>query len=139
MNVDPCRMQVFLPKPDDCPRELYDLMRECWRRDERDRPSFREIRMFLQRKSLGYKPPSELHDPTLSNVQNTSNPNDVEDVVLNLDASAAELSSQLLDLASAHAKLTVLAIGFERNDDDMLTDLPGSADGGENAESNLFQ
>ncbi|GIY47959.1 discoidin domain-containing receptor 2 [Caerostris darwini] len=45
-----------LPRPPHCPREIYDLMRECWRRDEADRPNFREIHLFLQRKNLGYSP-----------------------------------------------------------------------------------
>ncbi|KAJ2954053.1 hypothetical protein O0L34_g2266 [Tuta absoluta] len=35
-----------------CPRDLYDLMCECWRRDELDRPAFVEVHLFLQRKSL---------------------------------------------------------------------------------------
>ncbi|XP_028032139.1 discoidin domain-containing receptor 2 [Bombyx mandarina] len=37
-----------------CPRDLYELMLECWRRDELDRPTFGEIHLFLQRKSLNY-------------------------------------------------------------------------------------
>lgn len=43
-------------QPTACPREIYDLMRECWRRDETQRPTFREIHMFLQRKSSGFDP-----------------------------------------------------------------------------------
>lgn len=35
---------------------MYDLMRECWQRNEVSRPNFREIHLFLQRKNLGYKP-----------------------------------------------------------------------------------
>ena len=31
-------------------------MCECWQREEKERPSFREIHMFLQRKNLGYDP-----------------------------------------------------------------------------------
>lgn len=42
-----------------CPREIYDLMRECWNRDEASRPTFREIHMFLQRKNMGYNPQQE--------------------------------------------------------------------------------
>ncbi|XP_055947357.1 discoidin domain-containing receptor 2-like [Argiope bruennichi] len=45
-----------LPQPPNCPREIYDLMRECWQRNETDRPNFREIHLFLQRKNLGYAP-----------------------------------------------------------------------------------
>ncbi|XP_059055156.1 discoidin domain-containing receptor 2-like isoform X2 [Achroia grisella] len=37
-----------------CPRDLYELMCECWRRDELERPTFAEINLFLQRKSLNY-------------------------------------------------------------------------------------
>ena len=48
---------VCLDKPARCPRDVYDLMRECWRRDPQDRPTFREIHLFLQRKNLGYTPP----------------------------------------------------------------------------------
>ncbi len=48
-----------LPRPRGCPREVGDLMEECWRRDASQRPSFREIHMFLQRKNLGYSPDDE--------------------------------------------------------------------------------
>ncbi|XP_055709689.1 discoidin domain-containing receptor 2 [Phlebotomus papatasi] len=44
------------PIPMNCPREIYDLMCECWQRNEQNRPNFREIHLFLQRKNLGYKP-----------------------------------------------------------------------------------
>jgi len=37
-------------------RDVYALMSECWRRDEAERPTFREIQLFLQRKNLGYNP-----------------------------------------------------------------------------------
>ncbi|XP_070506947.1 discoidin domain-containing receptor 2 isoform X2 [Chironomus tepperi] len=46
---------IFLPIPVNCPREIYDLMCECWQRNESSRPNFREIHLFLQRKNLGYK------------------------------------------------------------------------------------
>ena len=39
-----------------CHKEIYDLMRECWNRDDSQRPAFREIHMFLQRKNMGYSP-----------------------------------------------------------------------------------
>ena len=45
-----------LAPPAGCPREIYDLMCECWQRDDSLRPSFREIHMFLQRKNMGYSP-----------------------------------------------------------------------------------
>lgn len=48
--------QMILPLPKNCPKEIYDLMRECWQRNDVDRPTFREIHLFLQRKNLGYKP-----------------------------------------------------------------------------------
>ncbi|XP_050301155.1 discoidin domain-containing receptor 2-like isoform X2 [Anthonomus grandis grandis] len=51
--------QIFLDIPHNCPKEIYDLMLECWNRNESDRPTFREIHLFLQRKNLGYKP--EMH------------------------------------------------------------------------------
>ncbi|XP_076066528.1 discoidin domain-containing receptor 2-like isoform X2 [Oratosquilla oratoria] len=50
--------KAVLPQPPNCPKEIYDLMRECWKRSDADRPTFREIHMFLQRKNLGYSPVS---------------------------------------------------------------------------------
>ncbi|XP_022171653.1 discoidin domain-containing receptor 2 [Myzus persicae] len=47
---------ILLPQPINCPKEIYDLMCECWQRDDKSRPNFREIQLFLQRKNLGYKP-----------------------------------------------------------------------------------
>jgi len=44
------------PIPRYCPKEIYDLMLECWSQNETHRPSFREIHMFLQRKNMGYDP-----------------------------------------------------------------------------------
>ncbi|KAK6628667.1 hypothetical protein RUM43_002482 [Polyplax serrata] len=46
----------YLPRPPPCPREIYDLMGECWKRQAADRPLFSEIHLFLQRKNLGYMP-----------------------------------------------------------------------------------
>lgn len=52
-----------------CPREIYDLLRECWNRDETSRPTFREIHMFLQRKNMGYIPQhDENRQSTLTSV-----------------------------------------------------------------------
>ena len=49
-------LEAYLPQPSACTREIYDLMCECWNRDEILRPSFREVHMFLQRKNMGYDP-----------------------------------------------------------------------------------
>lgn len=49
-------LQRYLSRPPACPREIYDLMGECWKRHEADRPRFSEIHLFLQRKNLGYVP-----------------------------------------------------------------------------------
>ncbi|XP_046990329.1 discoidin domain-containing receptor tyrosine kinase B-like [Schistocerca americana] len=38
------------------PRDVQELMAECWRPCDADRPTFREIQLFLQRKTLGYAP-----------------------------------------------------------------------------------
>jgi len=53
---------IQLPQPPGCPKEIYDLMCECWQRDDSLRPTFREIHMFLQRKNMGYSP----HDDALT-------------------------------------------------------------------------
>ncbi|XP_055335639.1 discoidin domain-containing receptor 2-like [Paramacrobiotus metropolitanus] len=45
---------ILLAQPHLCPKEIYDLMRECWQKQEENRPNFREIHLFLQRKNLGY-------------------------------------------------------------------------------------
>ncbi|KAJ1523648.1 hypothetical protein ONE63_001491 [Megalurothrips usitatus] len=49
-------LQRALSRPPLCPREIYDLMLECWRRGKETRPRFHEIHLFLQRKNLGYEP-----------------------------------------------------------------------------------
>ncbi|XP_034231704.1 discoidin domain-containing receptor 2-like, partial [Thrips palmi] len=51
-------LQRALLRPPLCPREIYDLMLECWRRNKDTRPRFHEIHLFLQRKNLGYEPGS---------------------------------------------------------------------------------
>lgn len=43
-------------RPPPCPKEIYDLMGECWKRHAADRPRFAEIHLFLQRKNLGFVP-----------------------------------------------------------------------------------
>ncbi|XP_069120897.1 discoidin domain-containing receptor 2-like isoform X1 [Argopecten irradians] len=52
--------EVYLPQPSNCPKEIFDLMYECWNRNECYRPSYREIHMFLQRKNMGYNPKDEM-------------------------------------------------------------------------------
>jgi len=47
----------LLARPALCPREIYDLLRECWQRDEERRPTFHDVHMFLRRKNSGYEPP----------------------------------------------------------------------------------
>lgn len=51
---------VQLPQPPNCPKEIYDLLHECWQRDDTLRPAFREIHMFLQRKNMGYSPHDDM-------------------------------------------------------------------------------
>jgi len=60
----------LLDRPGTCPPEIYDLMLECWRVEEAQRPAFREIHMFLQRKNSGYSPDDEplLCQQTISDV-----------------------------------------------------------------------
>ncbi|XP_011176649.1 discoidin domain-containing receptor 2 isoform X2 [Zeugodacus cucurbitae] len=55
------KLHELLPMPLNCPREIYDLMCECWQRNESSRPNFREIHLFLQRKNLGFKPNNTMH------------------------------------------------------------------------------
>ena len=37
----------YLPQPELCSKEIYDLMCECWQRDSLRRPSFSDIHTFL--------------------------------------------------------------------------------------------
>ena len=45
-----------LPQPYNCPRDVFDLMAECWHKEGEDRPSWAEIQLFLRRKNLGFDP-----------------------------------------------------------------------------------
>ena len=45
--------QILLSWPIICPKDIYDLMCECWKCNPNDRPTFKEIHMFLMRKNLG--------------------------------------------------------------------------------------
>ncbi|KAH3794420.1 hypothetical protein DPMN_147953 [Dreissena polymorpha] len=51
--------QMLLPQPIVCPREIYDMMVECWNRSDCERPTFKDIHMFLLRKNMGYNPKDE--------------------------------------------------------------------------------
>ncbi|KAG5320751.1 DDR2 protein, partial [Acromyrmex heyeri] len=55
---DPRNGFDYLPRPTASSKDIYDLMLECWQREETERPTFREISLFLQRKNLGYAPTS---------------------------------------------------------------------------------
>ncbi|XP_046642045.1 discoidin domain-containing receptor 2-like [Daphnia pulicaria] len=47
--------EILLSWPILCPKDIYDLMCECWKCNPNDRPTFKEIHMFLMRKNLGYR------------------------------------------------------------------------------------
>jgi len=49
-------LETFPEQPALCHKEIYDLLYECWNREQSNRPTFREIHMFLQRKNMGYNP-----------------------------------------------------------------------------------
>jgi serine/threonine protein kinase len=58
-DLPPPAAPVHLDRPALCPREIYDLLCECWQRDEDRRPSFHDVHMFLQRKNCGFNPVDE--------------------------------------------------------------------------------
>ena len=64
---DGLQERVVLGQPANCPREIYDLMVECWNREAAQRPSFREVHMFLQRKNMGYSAADERRTPSRGN------------------------------------------------------------------------
>ncbi|EGD74404.1 TK/ABL protein kinase [Salpingoeca rosetta] len=37
-----------MPRPEGCPAEVYQLMRDCWQQDPNDRPAFKDIRRRLE-------------------------------------------------------------------------------------------
>ncbi|XP_076037185.1 discoidin domain-containing receptor 2-like [Oratosquilla oratoria] len=47
---------LHLQQPAGCPREIHDLLLECWKTDVNERPNFRDIHLFLQQKNQGYMP-----------------------------------------------------------------------------------
>jgi discoidin domain receptor family protein 2 len=52
----PISSLVYLPKPELCSKEIYDMMCECWQRDFIHRPSFADIYIFLCGRSSGSAP-----------------------------------------------------------------------------------
>ncbi len=46
--------QLELIKPDTCEKDVWDLLEECWNRDEQSRPTFAEISLFLKRKTIAF-------------------------------------------------------------------------------------
>ena len=50
---------INLSQPVICPKEIFDMMIECWNRSECERPTFKDIHMFLLRKNMGYNPKDE--------------------------------------------------------------------------------
>ncbi|KAF5282399.1 hypothetical protein FQA39_LY17596 [Lamprigera yunnana] len=49
-------LQVLLNKPPLCSTEIYELMCECWKRDDTCRPTFKQIYSFLKRNNKEYIP-----------------------------------------------------------------------------------
>ncbi|KAK4877698.1 hypothetical protein RN001_010204 [Aquatica leii] len=49
-------LQVLLNKPPLCSTEIYELMCECWRRDDTSRPTFKQIYSFLKHHNKEYLP-----------------------------------------------------------------------------------
>jgi discoidin domain receptor family protein 2 len=47
---------LHLSQPYNCPRDVFDLMTECWLKEVEDRPAWTEILLFLKRKNLGFDP-----------------------------------------------------------------------------------
>ena len=41
--------QFSLSQPSDCPKEIYDLLTECWQIDGSKRPHISDIGLFLKR------------------------------------------------------------------------------------------
>ena len=37
-----------MPPPPGCPQALYDIMQECWKKDENERPTFETLQWKLE-------------------------------------------------------------------------------------------
>jgi len=55
-----------LSPPPNSPKEIIDLMFECWNHDEKRRPTAVEIHMFLARKNKGFNPDDENSDAAIN-------------------------------------------------------------------------
>ena len=62
--LSPARAQTAAAGAGDCPRELGDLLRQCWSADDDQRPTFADINVFLTVKSAGFCPPYRLRRTT---------------------------------------------------------------------------
>ncbi|XP_044269644.1 discoidin domain-containing receptor 2-like [Tribolium madens] len=49
-------LQVLLSKPPICSTEIYEVMCQCWKRDDTERPTFKEICLFLKHHNKDYTP-----------------------------------------------------------------------------------
>ena len=71
-NIDVANFVITggrLPKPQDCPEDIYELMLQCWKKSEHQRPTFRDIYNTLIKSiqeqkgsSLTFAPASENPD-----------------------------------------------------------------------------
>ena len=60
-HMDDAEDIIRLPRPTHCSAEIFELMEECTNSNENQRPSFKEICLFLQRKTLGFSKPPMSH------------------------------------------------------------------------------
>lgn len=58
-----------LAKPHNCPRDIYQLMCDTWRRIDEQRPNFWEIHSFISRKNLNFVPQTNSSSRTCLNDQ----------------------------------------------------------------------
>ncbi|KAK6628869.1 hypothetical protein RUM43_002686 [Polyplax serrata] len=49
-------LKVLLPRPTLCDEELYDMLCQCWKRDESERPTIKKVHSFLKGRNTGYDP-----------------------------------------------------------------------------------
>lgn len=46
--IDHLERGYRMPRPEDCPTELYDLMIRCWKDCPEERPTFEFLRSYLE-------------------------------------------------------------------------------------------